>query len=523
MFIKCTQQFVALSLGLLLSSTLLADDLPLLITAELDPDLTPLCPTDAHSNPAALHLLYSHAGFRPLWQNPEQRSALTHAVQTLQDDGLDPERYRATWQSNTVDKDSLYRRLCDDILISSRYLLALEHLLLGSLPADVQEGYWQHETGARPVFTQWLADHIALLPEPTAAINAARPDSPHYQQLRMAYRQLRDHRPDWDTLDTGPNLRPESSSERIPPLRQRLSHLDLITAATDPERPEHYDSGLETAVRSMQSRYGLTVDGIVGAATIEALNVSREDRLQQLRINLERQRWLEHFFQPDQLVVNIAGGDIRLYKKGERQWEARAQTGRLSRRTPLLVSTLNRVTLNPSWTIPPTILREDKLPGIRNDPDFLAREHLRVLDFQGRQLDPAEVDWQHPQGIMLRQDPGPLNPLGRMAFRFPNPFHVYLHDTPSQHIFQLSNRSVSSGCVRVQRAAELAEAVFATLPAERRTQIEQQLASGRTREINLPTGIQLILAYWTAEVEDGQLRFLPDPYNMDPALISALH
>lgn len=267
----------------------------------------------------------------------------------------------------------------------------------------------------------------------------------------------------------------------------------------------------------------MQVDGIVGPATIEALNTSRQQRLQQVRINLERQRWLEHFYQPDQLVVNIAGGDIRLYKDAERTWHARAQTGRLARRTPLLVSTLNRVTLNPSWTIPPTILREDKLPNIRQDLDFLQRENLRVLDFQDRQLDPAEVDWQRPQGIMLRQDPGPTNPLGRMAFRFPNPFHVYLHDTPSQHIFQLANRSVSSGCVRLQRADELAEAVFANLPAERQAQIERQLASRRSGEINLPTGIHLILAYWTVEVEDGQLRFLPDPYNLDQALLNALN
>lgn len=523
MFIKCTQQFVAFSLSALLASSLVADDLPILIAAELDAELAPLCPTDTDSNAAALQQLYAQFDFQPLWQSQERRSALVQALQGLHDDGLDPARYLPANGNAASNGDSLYRQLCDEMSVSSRYLLALEHLLHGSLPAAVQESYWQHESGARPDFTDWLREQRQLLAQPLSAVEQARPKQRQYHALRAALRQLRDHTSDWDSLESGPFLRPGQSSERIPPLRQRLAQLELVTAAEDPERPEHYDPTLETAVRSLQSRYGLQVDGIVGPATIEALNTSRQQRLQQVRINLERQRWLEHFYQPDQLVVNIAGGDIRLYKNAERTWQARAQTGRLARRTPLLVSTLNRVTLNPSWTIPPTILREDKLPNIRQDLDFLQRENLRVLDFQGRQLDPAEVDWQRPQGIMLRQDPGPTNPLGRMAFRFPNPFHVYLHDTPSQHIFQLANRSVSSGCVRVQRADELAEAVFANLPAERQAQIERQLASRRSGEINLPTGIHLILAYWTVEVEDGQLRFLPDPYNMDQALLNALN
>ena len=523
LFIKCTQQFVAFSLSALLAGSAIADDLPMLIAAELDAELAPLCPTLADSDAQALQQLYAAFDFQPLWQSPERRSALTEALHALQDDGLDPARYLPANGNAASNGDSLYRQLCDEMLVSGRYLLALEHLLHGSLPANVQESYWQHEPGARPDLVDWLREQRQLLAQPLSAVEQARPKQHQYHALRAALRQLRDHTSDWDSLDTGPFLRPGQSSERIPQLRQRLAQLELVTAAEDPERPEFYDPSLETAVRSLQSRYGLQVDGIVGPATIEALNTSRQQRLQQVRINLERQRWLEHFYQPDQLVVNIAGGDIRLYKDAERTWHARAQTGRLARRTPLLVSTLNRVTLNPSWTIPPTILREDKLPNIRQDLDFLQQENLRVLDFQGRQLDPAEVDWQRPQGIMLRQDPGPTNPLGRMAFRFPNPFHVYLHDTPSQHIFQLANRSVSSGCVRVQRADELAEAVFANLPAERQAQIERQLASRRSGEINLPTGIHLILAYWTVEVEDGQLRFLPDPYNLDQALLNALN
>src|SRR5690554_3665321 len=126
-------------------------------------------------------------------------------------------------------------------------------------------------------------------------------------------------------------------------------------------------------------------------------------------------------------------------------------------------SQINQVTLNPSWTIPPTILKEDKLPQIRSNPAYFSERNMQVLDHQGNQLDPAQIDWHNPRGILLRQPPGPDNPLGRMVFRFDNPFAVYLHDTPSQSLFARAVRNVSPGCERVDQASELANSLSYTL------------------------------------------------------------
>src|SRR5690606_18179207 len=120
---------------------------------------------------------------------------------------------------------------------------------------------------------------------------------------------------------------------------------------------------------------------------------------------------------------------------GETRWSARTQVGRASRPTPTLKSEVTHFTINPTWTVPPTILRNDKLPEIRRDIGYLERNNMRVLDHRGNRLNPYEVDWNNPSGIMLRQDAGPQNALGQVAIRFPNPFSVYLHDTPSQSIF----------------------------------------------------------------------------------------
>lgn len=212
MFIKCTQQFVAFSLSALLASSVIADDLPLLIAAELDAELAPLCPTDTDSNTAALQQLYAQFDYQPLWQNHDRRSALVQALYGLIDDGLDPVRYLPANGNADSNGDSLYRRLCDEMLASSRYLLALEHLLHGSLPAAVQESYWQHEPEAGPDFADWLREQRQLLAQPLSAVEQARPKQHQYHALRAALRQLRDHTSDWDSLDTGPFLRPGQSS-----------------------------------------------------------------------------------------------------------------------------------------------------------------------------------------------------------------------------------------------------------------------------------------------------------------------
>ncbi|WP_373288207.1 L,D-transpeptidase family protein [Halopseudomonas pertucinogena] len=182
------------------------------------------------------------------------------------------------------------------------------------------------------------------------------------------------------------------------------------------------------------------------------------------------------------------------------------------------------MTLNPSWTIPPTILREDKLPQIRSNPAYFSDRNLMVLDTEGTQLDPASVDWDNPRGILLREPPGPNNPLGRMVFRFDNPFAVFLHDTPSQALFARAVRNVSSGCVRVEQADELADYLFHTLDNHQRDRIQQRMDSGKTHEIRVENGPQVLLTYWTAEgTADGRLRFTPDPYGLDAPLIRAYH
>ncbi len=303
----------------------------------------------------------------------------------------------------------------------------------------------------------------------------------------------------------------------MPLLAARLALEEPLPART---AGDLYDPALVAALEAFQARHGLQVDGLVGPQTLAALNTGDAARLAQLRVNLERWRWLAEDLEAETLLVDIAGNLLSYYRDHQLLWQGRTVVGRPTRRTPQLKSLVSRLTLNPTWTVPPTIFREDLLPQIRRDPDYLAQHQMRVLAHDGTPLDPASIDWQHPGAILLRQQAGPDNPLGLLAIRFPNPFSVYLHDTPSQHLFAKTPRAFSSGCVRIEGILDLLRAM---LPARDCDEIDRRLANGRTQAFRIDQRLPIVLAYWTAEIDAaGELILRNDLYGMDAALRAAL-
>jgi murein L,D-transpeptidase YcbB/YkuD len=254
-------------------------------------------------------------------------------------------------------------------------------------------------------------------------------------------------------MPDGPALRPGTTDARVPALAARLA----ITRDLDLDRDAlaaastRYEEPLVAAVRAFQARHGLAADGVVGAATRAALNVPAARRVEQLRANLERARWV--FYDPESefLVVNIASFQLYHVRRGEIVWRTRVQVGRPYRQTPVFRAELTYLVFNPTWTVPPTIFREDILPELRRDPGYLAARHIEVIDAAGKRVDPQTVDWSGRSfPYRLVQTPGADNALGRLKFMFPNEYSVYLHDTPSRDLFERSSRAFSSGCIRVE-------------------------------------------------------------------------
>jgi murein L,D-transpeptidase YcbB/YkuD len=454
---------------------------------------------------------YDSSGYQPLWQNAARYAQLRRQLALLVEDGLDPDEYLMSDQLSA-------QSVCDELLATHSYLSALKDLGFGRLQPSGQEVMWQARTefeSVDSVVLQWAKAGVGNV---AGAFDLARPVHPLYQQLRSAYQVARQKGwRSWGVVSDGPLIRQGYEDERLPAVRARL----VAQGYLDEEGPESAAvSPLFQAIKAFQADHSIKVDGIVGPQTIAAMNVPLQARWDQVKINLERLRWLSHLAEPDMVLVDIAGANVSLYQDGTVQWSTRAQVGRFSRATPLLFSRLTHLTFNPTWTVPPTIFRHDKLPEIRKDIRYLEKNHIRVLDLQGQELNPETVDWRRPVGIVLRQDAGPGSPLGKVALRFPNPFSVYLHDTPNRQLFDSVLRNFSSGCVRVENAEVLADKLIGVGDEDFLKRVALVKEGSDTRNITLPKKIAIMLAYWTAEGSKGNhLVFKPDIYELDSALI----
>lgn len=476
---------------------------------------------------ARLSELYRREHYSLLWTSYKQVDALLAQLEALVDDGLEPATYHpgaVRRAMQTATREPLHRE-CSDVLASHAYLSALGHLAQGRLPQDRIEPVWHSPDAAVTPQAEARLMSIASdgLKHLEHAFNKARPSLEQYNNLRKAYARLRDQPvPEWQPIPAGQTLRPGMADPRVPLLRHRLiadGYL-LATAVAPGTRDDRYSDLLVDALKAFQRRNALQDDGVLGANTLIELNATPADRLNQLRVNLERFRWLSADIEPRSLLVDIAGGRVIYFRDGSPQWEARIQVGRDTRQTPSIKSTVTRITLNPTWTVPPTILREDKLPQIRKNLDYLAQHNMQVLDYQGQVLDAATVDWSDPGRILLRQAAGPDNPLGRVAIRFANPYSIYLHDTPSQSLFARSQRTFSSGCVRVESVMQLVDLLLSEGERER---VARLLDSGQTYEYRPAAPTPILLAYWTAEADSSGLpRYRPDVYHRDPELLAAL-
>jgi murein L,D-transpeptidase YcbB/YkuD len=267
---------------------------------------------------------------------------------------------------------------------------------------------------------------------------------------------------------------------------------------------------------------------VIGAGTLAALNVPVERRIEQIEWSLERWRWLPRHLGDRHILANIPAFSVQLYEGDRLALESTAIFGRPSRPTPRISAEAVGVLVNPTWTVPPTIFREDVLPQLRRNPGWLVERDMRVYQgwaAQAAPVDPYSVNWSQVSGARapyrIVQAPGPNNALGRIKIEMPNPTGVYLHDTPDHRLFERADRAKSSGCVRIHRIRELAAALLgAASPGER---IDELIASGATTTIPLPRRVKVYLAYIPVVAEaDGAVSFHPDVYGLDPALAGAL-
>jgi L,D-transpeptidase YcbB len=486
---------------------------------------------------------YRERNFQPAWLTDAgatpQLYELLGALRASSDEGLCPEHYglpelerylpllQGPSRRGAILPQSWQPQL--ELLLSQAYFHFASDLIGGQVDPVRIHPHWR--IPAREADLGQLLTYALESRSIEPVLRDLIPTHPGYGRLRQALVQYRElaARGEWFSLPAGEVLRPGKPDPRLALLRERLALEGDFPEWSGEPGAAVLDAGTVQALKRFQARHGLAVDGILGPRTLAELNVSPHQRVRQIELSMERWRWLPQSLGERYLMVNIAGFQLQLVERDNLVLEMPVIVGTGYRKTPVFSAQMTYLEFAPTWSVPPTILREDKLPKIKTDPSYLAKNHYEIIPYTSRgdaALSPASIDWSRTTARnfpgMLRMRPGPWNPLGRVKFMFPNPFSVYLHDTNEPQLFDSNIRTFSSGCIRIQRPVELARYLLEPEGWDA-ARIEAAMDLPRTKRVELSQGLPVHILYWTSWVDQqGLTQFRPDLYQQDLDLEFAL-
>ncbi len=489
--------------------------------------------------------LYHARDYMPLWIRgeafPDRLRAIIYEISTSDRDGLRPNDYHLKTLNHFIDDLNMQEAhgklpetsiLADmELLLTDSFLMYAAHISSGRINPETIHAKWfpaNHDND----FTSML-ETAAETNDIQSVCQSLRPPHNGYEALKNELQRLRNIAPKepltairMDHVIKQGDMHPAISS-----LKARLRLLgDLSAENHSAEDDDIFDASLATAVRRFQRRHGLYVDGQVGQHTLDAMNRPLSDRIRQIELNLERWRWIPRYLGQRYLLINIADFRLSAIENDTQQLTMRVVVGKTYRKTPVFSGIMKYLVLNPQWHVPAKIAVIDILPKIKKDPRFLTQGGYTL--FEGWQegapeVAPEAIDWsqisEYNFSFKLMQQAGPQNVLGRIKFMFPNKFAVYLHDSPQRNLFQRLKRNYSSGCIRVEKAVELAAYLLSGQQMWDRDKIEEMITTGERKVILLDRRIPVHILYWTAWVSsDGLLHFRDDIYDRDRPLHNAL-
>jgi L,D-transpeptidase YcbB len=458
---------------------------------------------------------YASRQYAPLWTDQGELNARGKAaiayLRGVAADGLDPSDYPAPAFRSGADPQALAEaelKLIDSVLTFAR------HATVGRVHySRVAGDILYNQTPPAPAS---VLAKMESAPNAGQALDSYLPQHPAYKALKAKLAETRGQTtepaaaPQPIRVPEGPILRFGDEDSRVISLRKRLDLAD--------QNSTRYDRQVAEAVKAFQDTAGLETDGSLGPATLRALNggVSkprgRRDVADIILANLERWRWVPHGLGKSHVVLNIPAFTLKVFSEGNKIWETRVVVGKPETATPILTETMKYITVNPTWNVPPSIVYNEYLPALQQDPNAVARLGLRVT--------------QNADGsIHMYQPPGDGNALGRIRFNFPNKFLVYQHDTPDKHLFSRDTRAFSHGCMRVQDPLKYGEVLLSLARPKDGYTVERlrKMYGPEEREITFPAPIPVHITYQTAYVDEaGKLVIRDDIYNRDSKTLAVL-
>ncbi len=460
---------------------------------------------------AAVEAFYQNRNLAPIWFDKGIETARTRAViahlKAADADGLDPSDYKTPNFSSLAGPDAQAEA---ELKLTQVVLTYARHAQAGRFP-------YQRISLNNIELPQQPPDAADVLTKVTDARDVAKtldefnPQNPYFQKLKAALAEMRGSKAQGgprEEIADGPVLKFANKSlmedSRVPMLRKRLG-----VAGNDLK----YDANLAEAVKKFQKAHDLPTTGQLDSRTIKELNgPAKGQQVDIILANMERWRWYPRDLGKAYSMVNHPDFSLRVMKNEQMLWTTRVVIGLPSKATPLLTETMKYITVNPTWNVPPSIVNNEYLPALQQDPTVLARMGLKV-------------SYNRDGSVHISQPPGEANALGRIRFNFPNRFLVYQHDTPDKHLFAHDARAYSHGCMRVQDPAKYAEVMLGLgKPEDGYTAERIKRMFGTTEtDIQFATPIPVHLTYQTAFVDDdGKLQFRRDVYGLDARTIAAV-
>lgn len=466
---------------------------------------------------------YSTNNNTTVWLEVTDRLNIIKAIEAISADGLEPKDYNIDFLREFEALTTINQADCMryDILLTESLTKLTTHLFKGKLkPTDVYYDWAlsPKKLDVNSLITEALRNHT--IPE---IVDRCRPRHQVYASLRQSLAYL-NALPDDDDLVQIEYTKPltvNDSTAVVAAINARLAYWgDLDTTLA---KEKVFTKATKAAVKTFQARHGIYPDGVVNNATATALNFSRSQRMEQVIANLERWRWFPYNFGERALLINIPDYGMAVVENDKDTVALyKIVVGKASRRTPVLYSALTNLVLNPTWTVPPTFMKEDLTPQAIKDTAYFSRLNIKI--FKGNTHVPvAQWDSLKPNNYVYVQSPGKHNSLGRIKFNFKNSFSVYLHDTNHKEYFSKSYRALSSGCVRVENPFKLAGYLLEKEgEGWTKEQTDAIITTGLTESLPLKKTTHVHQLYWTAWMDNGRLHFRNDIYSLDKILYDKL-
>jgi len=490
-------------------------------------------PRDRKQNHGALVSYYTERGFKPLWVTEDGLNdngrALIEGIRQAGEFGLDAKDYTLP----DADEFKTYKGYPAKWLANSE--VTLSYALL-AYARDARGGRLDPNSLSRYIdYKPPLLDPLAVMEavekaaEPNAYLADLHPKHEQFIRLKKALAAERAKAGETKPvvfLPSGPSLKYGMTHPQVALLRRRLGVPEPTGYGdTKVDTRDYFDDALAEAVAAFQKEKGLMADGIIGPQTRRVLNRRLQGRAKTIIANMERWRWMPEKLGKRYVQVNIPEFRFRIMSGSKLIHSERVVVGKVTNKTPIFSDEMETVIFNPYWYPPVSIVRNEILPGARQNPEFIYRNGLQISNADGRPIDPESIDWYYAEAgqMFFRQPPGPGNVLGVVKFLFPNRHQVYMHDTPTKSLFDKPVRTYSHGCMRVRDPRKFAEIVLNYDKGWSRARIERMIASGENQPVTLDTKLPVHVTYFTAVVDDdGKLNIDDDVYQHDARVLAAL-